>query len=495
MRLTTLLFFALLFSSSNAVSPQTSEGGGCTDDEENCASWAVAGECENNYHYMKHFCCKSCQGTPAPPEPPEPPPPPPPPEEPWEKEDLETPYPDSAVTDVDVGSLYNLSAESSEPVLCWFYAPWCKQCKLVRPGFEAAASMSLDMGITFAKLDVIKHEAAKQEFGVHSYPALKIFRDGRHKWLEFEGERDTNAILKTVKRELEGPFKWADSAKTLRTALGVIFDQSTQEMGEIGRGEALTIAYLPEGPRSAAAAAYAKLAAGCSVRMNPLNFVAIKDHDLLTSIGIASNVKDFSLPSNHVAILKNFTETDGPESEEVRPRLVSRALLPEAEDEEELCAWTLGHRFPLLIDFDASDHWGMRLGNLGFYRFHALLFLSPANVDLASTVRAAAERFPRGSLVVVKFLFAGKGGKAALELDDAQMGLFKRFGVNSVFDTPKLVFLDQRETGDNRQKKYKQTSITEEGVVEFLKNEGLVEESGGPAGISAEFDDGGKDEL
>ena len=111
MRLTTLLFFALLLSSSNAVSPQTSEGGGCTDDEENCASWAVAGECENNYHYMKHFCCKSCQGTPAPPEPPEPPPPPPPPEEPWEKEDLETPYPDSAVTDVDVGSLYNLSAE------------------------------------------------------------------------------------------------------------------------------------------------------------------------------------------------------------------------------------------------------------------------------------------------------------------------------------------------------------------------------------------------
>ena len=122
--------------------------------------------------------------------------------------------------------------------------------------------MSLDMGITFAKLDVIKHEAAKQEFGVHSYPALKIFRDGRHKWLEFEGERDTNAILKTVKRELEGPFKWADSAKTLRTALGQIFDQSTQEMGEIGRGEALTIAYLPEGEGSAAAAAYAKLAAG-----------------------------------------------------------------------------------------------------------------------------------------------------------------------------------------------------------------------------------------
>ena len=35
----------------------------------------------------------------------------------------------------------------------------------------------------------------------------------------------------------------------------------------------------------------------------------------------------------------------------------------------------------------------------------------------------------------------------------------------------------------------------EEGVVEFLKNEGLVEESGGPSGISAEFDDGGKDEL
>ena len=103
---------------------------------------------------------------------------------------------------------------------------------------------------------------------------------------------------------------------------------------------------------------------------------------------------------------------------------------------------------------------------------------------------AAAERFPRGSLVVVKFLFAGKGGKAALELDDAQMGLFKRFGVNSVFDTPKLVFLDQRLVDvENRQVKYN-LPIEEDALVGFLSKQGLTQVEGSDAQEGA-----GKDEL
>jgi len=62
-------------------------------------------------------------------------------------------------------------------------------------------------------------------------------------------------------------------------------------------------------------------------------------------------------------------------------------------------------------------------------------------------------------------------------MEVGQNAMYKRYGVNSALDTPRLVFLDQRIAleGDSasRQKVYKAAAITEEGVHNFLLAEGL----------------------
>ena len=109
--------------------------GPCKDLNEFCASWANAGECQNNPGYMNAECRASCDPAcggkgayvkPA---------------DSWETEDLEVALPGSSVVDVSEDELASLVAEAAKndtQVVTWFYAPWCKQCKIARPGYEAS---------------------------------------------------------------------------------------------------------------------------------------------------------------------------------------------------------------------------------------------------------------------------------------------------------------------------------------------------------------------
>ena len=139
----------------------------CTDDESNCAGWASAGECQNNPGFMLHMCKLSCGqcGSGAVPVVTQTS------RESWETEDLTRPYGDTAIADLDGSDLRQLAARSKAPVFAWFYAPWCKQCKIVRPSIEEAAqsfAKSEDDSITFAKLDCVADTAAKNYYGVTS---------------------------------------------------------------------------------------------------------------------------------------------------------------------------------------------------------------------------------------------------------------------------------------------------------------------------------------
>jgi len=61
-------------------------------------------------------------------------------------------------------------------------------------------------------------------------------------------------------------------------------------------------------------------------------------------------------------------------------------------------------------------------------------------------------------------------------MDVGHNAMLPRYGVHSVLDTPKLVFLDQRrKEGENRQLPYGRQSIYQEGVIEFLRAQGLEE--------------------
>uniref|UniRef100_A0A7S2DBN4 Thioredoxin domain-containing protein n=1 Tax=Haptolina brevifila TaxID=156173 RepID=A0A7S2DBN4_9EUKA len=121
---------------------------------------------------------------------------------------------------------------------------------------------------------------------------------------------------------------------------------------------------------------------------------------------------------------------------------------------------------PMLVDFDEDPYWGKRADKIHFVRMHALLFLSPPHAELAGVVRAAATRFERGTMIVMQFMVS--------DMDTSSKPLLTRYGVNSVLDTPRLVFLDMRkDTKENRQLVYKAPIITEQGIVDFLQGVGL----------------------
>ena len=106
-----------------------------------------------------------------------------------------------------------------------------------------------------------------------------------------------------------------------------------------------------------------------------------------------------------------------------------------SEWEGKLCRWSSGHRLPLLLDFDSEPMWGKRAANFHLLTLHALLFVSPPYKELIGVVRRAAARFVRGTMIVMTFMVSG--------MDAGNNAMLPRYGVNSAFDTPKLVFLDQ----------------------------------------------------
>ena len=412
----------------------------------------------------------------------------------WEHENLELPRANSAVLEITAANLTstNLIARSdtAPTLVVWFYAPWCKQCKIARPGFEGAALVNKEqkLNAVYARLDCVKYPAAKKKYGVNSYPAFKVLRGERHRWIEVGRSRTEETIGAAAAKEIAGAFTWVETEEELRTAL---FKQNKAEPGghpmdSIGQGEALALAYLPDGADGDKQAALAKqmytdMASGCSVRLSPMPYVATSNAELLKSVDLPS------IPPNHLAIIQLYTEPDGaPASAQAVPRLVSRPLVASADDsqaaEAALCRWSLGERLPLLINFEEDPYWGKRAGNFDFIGLHALLFLSPPHKSLAGVVRQAASRFERGQVIIMTFMVEG--------MDLSGNAMFSRYGIKSVLDTPKLVFLDQRLVDvENRQVKYN-LPIEEDALVGFLSKQGLTQVEGSDAQEGA-----GKDEL
>jgi len=392
------------------------------------------------------------------------------------------------VADLSDMSIDAFVQTADKPVMLWFYAPWCKQCKLCRRAFEETAKAdAVHHGqMLFARLDCKMFPATKKQFGINAYPSFMVFRDGRHRWIELPRNRSTAVLSAAVARELEGPFRWMRNEEELHKALYGQVDDALEEMDQVGAGEALSIAYLPAGADSPAARAYARLAAGCSARNSPLTYVAVEDGSLLAKVGLPP------LSADEIAIVKLFSEPadDSPHAEQIVPRIASRPLLLDtaapdddtASWEKEACLWALGERLPMVVNFDDNPYWAKRAGWLSFIRLHALLFLSPPHAHLAGVVRAAAARFKRGSVFIIKFMVEG--------MDTKGNAIMPRFGVKSVLDTPRLVFVDQTLPTDvDRQVVYPH-AITEQGIIDFLLSEGIPLASGASLEGSS-----GKDEL
>lgn len=71
----------------------------------------------------------------------------------------------------------NESISSGKPVVVDFWTDWCHSCKTLEPTLQKLA-LQFGNKIQFIKINADENPEIAQEYGVHSYPTLVIFKNG-----------------------------------------------------------------------------------------------------------------------------------------------------------------------------------------------------------------------------------------------------------------------------------------------------------------------------
>jgi protein disulfide-isomerase-like protein len=95
-----------------------------------------------------------------------------------------------ASSDTDVVTLSSDNFKSSVQDGLWlveFFAPWCGHCQQLAPIFKKGAA-ALKGKLNFAAVDAEANDDLRVEFGVSSFPSLKLFKSGELRE-DFDGDR------------------------------------------------------------------------------------------------------------------------------------------------------------------------------------------------------------------------------------------------------------------------------------------------------------------
>ena len=71
-----------------------------------------------------------------------------------------------------------LARSQTTPVLVDFWAPWCGPCRMLSPVLEKAATEAGGRW-HLVTVNVDKHGALSQQYGIQSIPAVKLFHRGK----------------------------------------------------------------------------------------------------------------------------------------------------------------------------------------------------------------------------------------------------------------------------------------------------------------------------
>ncbi|XP_054036697.1 protein disulfide-isomerase A2 [Dryobates pubescens] len=303
-------------------------------------------------------------------------------------------------------------------LLVEFYAPWCGHCQRLAPSFAQAATTLRNESspVRLGKVDATAQTALATEFGVTSYPTLKLFRDGnRTHPVAYTGRMDAEGIVRWMQRRA-GPS--ATLLQDTDTAAAFI---SSQDLVVVGFFKDL-----------GGEAAQAFLEVASEVVDMPFG---VAEQDQLFQV--------YGLSADTVCLFKKFDEgrTDFP----VDP---TRGL-----DTAELTQLLRIHSMKLVMEFSSetsSQIFGVKIPH------HMILFLNKSSSDqlaLQDSFRAAAGAF-RGKVLFVVVDVTGYGAE-----------VLPFFGMTPA-DAPTLRLVKME---NNRKYQMEQDSFSDTAIRSFIQ--------------------------